>query len=137
VQTFLPYPDFKESAKVLDYRRLGKQRVEALQILKALQLENYGWKNHPIVKMWKGYENTLLEYKNVMIQEWIDRGYNNNMRMETNIEPRIYPPWLGDENLHASYRSNLLKKDYEYYSQYNWKEKPGMDYIWIIPEDKK
>ncbi len=53
MQTFLPYPDFKRSAKVLDYRRLGKQRVEALQILKALQVENYGWRNHPIVKMWK------------------------------------------------------------------------------------
>jgi hypothetical protein len=26
VQTFLPYPDFEESARALDTRRLGKQR---------------------------------------------------------------------------------------------------------------
>jgi len=32
MQTFLPYADFKESAQCLDYRRLGKQRVEAKQI---------------------------------------------------------------------------------------------------------
>ena len=137
MQTFLPYSDFKKSAQVLDYRRLGKQRVEALQIYKALTVENYGWSNHPIVKMWQGYENALLEYKNIMIQEWIDRGFNNTMGMETNIEPRIYPPWLGNEELHASHRSNLLKKDYDYYSRFNWEEETGREYIWIIPEDLK
>ena len=136
MQTFLPYSDFQKSAKVLDYRRLGKQRVEALQILKALQVENYGWRNHPIVKMWKGYESALIDYKNCMIEEWINRGYNNNMGMETNIGTRVYPHWLGNEQLHASHRSNLLKKDYDYYSQFNWQEEPGRDYIWILPEDK-
>ena len=135
MQTFLPYSDFKKSAQVLDYRRLGKQRVEALQVYKALTVENYGWSNHPIVKMWKGYENALIEYKNIMIQEWIDRGFNNQMGMETNNEPRIYPPWLGNEELHASHRSNLLQKDYDYYSRFNWEEEPGRKYIWIISED--
>lgn len=37
MQTFLPYTDFKSCARVLDDKRLGKQRVECLQILKALQ----------------------------------------------------------------------------------------------------
>jgi hypothetical protein len=36
LQTFLPYPDFAESAAVLDRMRLGKQRVETLQIAQAL-----------------------------------------------------------------------------------------------------
>jgi hypothetical protein len=36
MQTFLPYEDFTLSAQVLDYRRLGKQRVEALQIYNVL-----------------------------------------------------------------------------------------------------
>ncbi|MDQ1681515.1 MAG: hypothetical protein QOH99_56, partial [Frankiaceae bacterium] len=35
MQTFLPYADFGASARVLDDRRLGKQRVETLQILRA------------------------------------------------------------------------------------------------------
>jgi len=35
VNTFLPYADFVEVAQSLDDRRLGKQRVEAFQILKA------------------------------------------------------------------------------------------------------
>ena len=36
MQTFLPYPDFAKSAMCLDNKRLGKQRIECLQILKAL-----------------------------------------------------------------------------------------------------
>jgi len=135
MQTFLPYPDFKKSAQVLDYRRLGKQRVEALQILKALQNDNYGWKNHPIVKMWKGFSPALIEYKNIMIQEWISRGYNNNLNLDFPDEPIVYPQWLGDEEFHASHRSNLLKKDFEYYSQFNWKEEPGLNYIWFVTKD--
>lgn len=39
MQTFLPYADFSMSAKCLDYRRLGKQRVEAMQILNAIRGE--------------------------------------------------------------------------------------------------
>lgn len=37
MQTFLPYPDFKKSLQALDYRRLGKQRVEAYQIIRFLK----------------------------------------------------------------------------------------------------
>lgn len=36
MQTFLPYPDFEKSAYSLDRQRLGKQRVETLQIMQAL-----------------------------------------------------------------------------------------------------
>lgn len=36
MQTFLPSPSFSESASVLDNKRLGKQRVETLQIMSTL-----------------------------------------------------------------------------------------------------
>ena len=36
MQTFLPHSSFKDTFKVLDYKRLGKQRVEAHQILNIL-----------------------------------------------------------------------------------------------------
>jgi hypothetical protein len=57
MQTFLPYYSFEESAKCLDYRRLGKQRVEVYQIINILEGKNKtnGWVNHPAVKMWIGY----------------------------------------------------------------------------------
>ena len=59
MQTFLPYPDFAKTATVLDPRRLGKQRVEAMQILRALNWPVYGWKHHPAVLIWQCYEEAL------------------------------------------------------------------------------
>jgi hypothetical protein len=69
MQTFLPYPDLKKSFEVLDYRRLGKQRVEAMQILNILlsDKKSGGWVNHPAVKMWRGYEDALCVYMNMCI----------------------------------------------------------------------
>src|SRR3954467_500955 len=54
MQTFLPVADFAGSARLLDTPRLGKQRVETLQILRAIELPDYGWANHPAVLMWRG-----------------------------------------------------------------------------------
>jgi hypothetical protein len=36
MQTFLPYSDITESMRVLDNKRLGKQRVETYQIISAI-----------------------------------------------------------------------------------------------------
>lgn len=134
MQTFLPYPSFIKSAKVLDYRRLGKQRVEAMQILNALVGTQRGWANHPCVHMWRGYEDALRLYHDVMIGEWIDRGYNNNMVLRYNydeVQTGILPPWVGREDIHASHRSNLLRKDPVWYGQFNWTESNDLPYIWV------
>ena len=136
MQTFLPYPSFVKSAEVLDYRRLGKQRVETWQIYKALQLENYGWSNHPIVKMWKGYEAGLLLYGIAVCLEWKQRGYNDSMLPRFLYNYSLFddvklPPWVGNEELHSSHRSNLLRKDYEFYNKFSWEEDTTQEYIWI------
>jgi hypothetical protein len=137
MQTFLPCRDFKYCAKILDYRRLGKQRVESKQILNILlnRTKSSGWRNHPAVKMWKSYENALKHYYNIIVQEWIDRGYNNTMLFEKVEFPIIYPKWFEDEKFFASHRSNLLRKNKEYYSQFGWKEENNLEYIWPINEE--
>jgi len=145
MNTFLPYPDFQKSAQCLDYKRLGKQRVEAWQIYLALTNKNYGWKNHPIVKMWKGYELALLYYGYCICVEWIKRGYKDNLlqRFEKEFykdtneleDIEIYmvnmPSWLGNKKFHSAMRSNLLRKDKKYYSKFGWKEKNNLSYYWI------
>ena len=131
MQTFLPYADFRKSVEHLDSKRLGKQRVEALQILKATYIPDYGWRNHPAVKMWLQYPESIQCYMNEAIDEWVRRGFNNTMQ-KTDVQPEevIHPPWLGDERLHQSHRSNLLRKDYQFYSKYNWTEDSNMPYYW-------
>ena len=70
---------FKKVAECLDYRRLGKQRVETWQIYRALTGQSTGWVNHPATKMWRGYKQALLYYGICMCREWIKRGYNDTM----------------------------------------------------------
>jgi hypothetical protein len=130
MQTFLPYPSFIESVRVLDYRRLGKQRVEAFQILKALNDPEYGWQNHPAVRMWRGHMDALKIYYNYCIDEWVRRGYKNTMQKRQDIQLKPVPPWFGDEAFHAAHRSNLLRKDEKFYRQYGWTEPTTLPYIW-------
>lgn len=148
MQTFLPYQDFCKSAECLDYRRLGKQRIEGKQVLKIIwhiQKRNLyrnkngkrvkrGWLNHPTVKMWIGFENALKLYVNTCIIIWKERGFNNNMRLLRIKEKIIYPQWLGNQEFHASHRSNLLRKNKSFYSQYNWNEPDNLPYIWPAKE---
>ncbi len=134
MQTFLPYPDISRSAQALDWRRLGKQRVEAKQIHLALTGQSTGWIHHPAVKMWRGYEEALSWYGEVMCREWIFRGYRDNtLEYFVSRSGRIvFPPWFGDEAFHASHRSNLLRKDQLFYSQYEWSETPDLPYVWPV-----
>lgn len=138
MQTFLPYNCFYESAKALDYRRLGKQRVEAMQLVnstnKLLQDPNakVGWANHPARTMWMGYLDALKHYHNIMVEEWINRGFKNTMKFYETPSSIILPHWLGDERIHASHRSNLIRKDPAYYSQFNWAESADIPYHWPV-----
>jgi hypothetical protein len=79
LQTFLPYPDFIESAACLDRQRLGKQRIEAYQILRSILGETKGWRNHPVTRMWEDHPRALATYGYVICQGWRDRGYQDTM----------------------------------------------------------
>lgn len=139
IQTFLPHPSFVASARCLDTRRLGKQRVEAHQLLSACEGQG-GWANHPAAKMWRGYRVALMLYRDIVIREWCRRGFNNSMHTLLFLSPDSevpqfvadieMPPWLGREDLHASHRSNLLRKDPDHYGQFGWEEPDDMEYVW-------
>ena len=140
MQTFLPFPDLFDSVHCLDRQRLGKQRVEAYQILKTLTGRTRGWTNHPAVLMWQGHTSWLVDYGIICCFEWIDRGYKDSMmpRIEAfrvSEDPR--PWWLGDERLHASHRSNLLRKSYLYYRRFSWTEADDVPYFWPTKERKE
>ena len=146
MQTFLPYASLVDSVNCLDNKRLGKQRVEALQIINVLEGRSKGWANHPAVKMWVGYTEALHLYKDLCITEWIDRGFKNTMPFtyygqfdwvdcEDTEEPsKIMPPWFGGL-IHRTHRSNLLRKDPVYYGQFNWTEAHDRPYFWPKIED--
>jgi hypothetical protein len=147
MQTFLPVASFAETATILDYRRLGKQRVEAFQILETLAGISVQWRNHPAVVMWRGCEFALGDYGMTMCREWRQRGYTDNMEarfLEVLIEGMsvgkldparngLTPWWIGSERFHQSHRSQLLRKDPEYYRKYWPYDRDDLDYVWPDP----
>lgn len=135
MQTFLPYADFHHSASILDNRRLGKQRVETLQILNALTNPTYGWQSHPATRMWRGYVPALVHYGLAICDEWIRRGFNDTCTdkilahlPDTDV---IFPDWLGSIPFHTSHQSNLLRKDPTHYSQY-FTVPDDLPYVWPV-----
>lgn len=148
MQTFLPYPDFARTARVLDPLRLGKQRVEALQILRALTVRGYGWRHHPVVRMWAGYEEALVRYGMEMCERWCSLGRADTCsesmvrelaercgvatprRQRLLAEAGELPPWLGDRELHLSHRSALLRKAPEFYRPIFGDEPDDLPYVW-------
>ncbi|MEV6282803.1 MSMEG_6728 family protein [Kribbella sp. NPDC051770] len=153
MQPFLPYADFRATAQVLDPRRLGKQRVETIQILRGLTVENYGWRHHPAVKMWSGYEEALVRYGLEICTAWTAEGRADTCELTlrtdlstacgiTKIRPQQslaksgdLPPWLGDKQFHQSHRSALLQKDPAYYGPL-FDDPADLPYVWP-PSDRK
>jgi hypothetical protein len=134
MQTFLPLADFRETAKVLDNKRLGKQRVEAYQIPRVLAGLTKGWRNHPAVKMWEGYEPALFEYGREICREWIERGFNDSLYEKFPTARLILPDWLGDMRIHTSHQANLVRKDPDHYRRYFPEVDETMPYFWITKE---
>ncbi|WP_431987631.1 MSMEG_6728 family protein [Streptomyces parvulus] len=153
MQTFLPFPGFRESALALDRRRLGKQRVEALQVLRGLTVPGYGWRRHPAVRMWAGYEEALVRYGLEVCRVWRDQGHQDScaasliaglatrrphrpVRDQTALaRAGELPPWLGDEAFHRSHRSALLRKDPEAYGGLFTGVPDDLPYVWP-PSDR-
>ena len=151
MQTFVPYPDFARSAAVLDSRRLGKQRVECIQIVRALTWPTYAWKSHPAVLMWQGHEAALGAYSTAICREWTGRGFNDtcDLKIRTDLRDAGFteipatqtdadlPSWWGNEAIHRSHRSSLLRKDPEHYRS---RFEPGLpddlEYVWPVQAEK-
>lgn len=141
MQTFLPYPGFVRSAGVLDDKRLGKQRVETFQILRALIWPSYGWKRHPAVTMWRGFTPALVSYGIAMCREWSARGHADALEdqlleygpahtFDELSAEGLLPSWLGNDAVHQSHRHALANKAPQLYPS-NWAGEAG--YVWPTP----
>ncbi|MFF4169522.1 MSMEG_6728 family protein [Streptomyces sp. NPDC001744] len=148
MQTFLPYAGFAESAAVLDPRRLGKQRVEALQVLRGLTVPGYGWRRHPAVRMWAGYEEALVRYgldvcgawtaggradtcAATLIRDYLARFPGAGVREQDALAAAgELPPWLGDPAFHRGHRSALLRKAPDLYRDRFPGVPDDLPYVW-------
>lgn len=151
MQTFLPYADFERSAQALDQKRLGKQRVEVIQVVRGLTRPGYGWRHHPAVLMWKGHEEALGRYGLTICEVWTERGFGDTcaativadlreagvtaLRSQANLAAAgALPAWLGDEEFHRSHRSALVRKDPAFYAPLFPGVPDDLPYVWPTAE---
>jgi Pyrimidine dimer DNA glycosylase len=151
MQTFLPYADFEASMRALDDRRLGKQRVEALQVVRGLTVPGYGWRHHPAVKMWRGHLEALGRYGVTCTEVWVAKDRRDTVavtlagdlaaagitkiRTESELKAAgAMPAWLGDEDFHRSHRSALVRKDPDHYRPLFPDVPDDLPYVWPLPE---
>jgi hypothetical protein len=153
MQTFIVYRGFAKTAAALDMQRLGKQRVETLQILRALRHETDAYANHPAVKMWAGYEEALVLYGLIITHEWrvvrkfadntwgqfVDIGKDYGMfdylrtdggSVQWSGTGFKLPPWTGEDWILRSHRSNLIRKLAVHYGDQFGSTPDNMPYIW-------
>jgi hypothetical protein len=150
VQTFLPFPDFAASAAALDRARLGKQRVETIQVVRALTVPGYGWRHHPAALMWRGRLEALGAYGLAIVEEWLGRGHSDTCgptiaadvasagvsRIRSQAELAAadeLPSWLGDPEFHRSHQSALVRKDPEHYRPLFPEVPDDLPYVWPPP----
>jgi hypothetical protein len=141
VITFITSSNLKKCASNLDYKRLGKQRVEAKQIIEAIEFRKSKWIRHPASKMWKDHLIPLKIYYNHMVREWVSRGYNNTLQLydineeeysviestfdgiRTTLLPvstkKTFPWWFGWEPFVNSHKASLLRKDPKFYMSFH------------------
>ena len=132
MQIFCPYPDVQKSVSSLDPKRLGNQIYR-----ECLTLIRGGWPNHPCSKIWANHKHALALYSLAGLDELDKRGRHYPHHRVTFQEYLLsspdtgFPSIWGNESFHASHRSNLLRKNPEWYSKFNWTETLDLDYIWV------
>lgn len=151
MQTFLTYSDFFKSARHLDNKRLNKQLLECWQIYDTIVNNKKAWSNHPAVNMWRGYELGLLYYGLTHYTEWQikfmegKRGgsflHKSGELITEELQRRkenknvILPDWIYDKRVLISHKSNLIRKNAEFYKPF-WPNVPdNIPYFW--PGGKK
>jgi hypothetical protein len=151
MQTFLPYADFYKSIQCLSDYRLQRQSFEAGVVLDHVvgRYASTLWKRHRVTRMWRGYESALGLYFSLTLLECAVRGFRS-MRVAPYdyrsgyttktlhyacteflpIDQIVYPPWLGDEEFHASHRSALLRRCPDMRESMGWTEPDDLEQIW-------
>lgn len=139
MNTFLPYKDFIKSAQTLDNKRLGKQRVEVLQMLNKIHglTNGKGWTNHPCTKMWSKHPNALVQYGIDVCNVWRSRGFKDTCleKIQKHYNPNLtndMPQWLGREDFHVSHKSKLIQKNPTFYKSQFPDVPENLEYIWPV-----
>ncbi len=128
---WLPYPDFTKSVSCLNTQHLNRQRANC-QVLSKSFISPNRWNHVPTFKAWKNYYEVFQYYHDVCVKEWVKRGFRTIAVLYEAPKPdkRDLPWFIGEEQYHASHRSNLLRLDPTYAGIEGWREPSNLPYLW-------
>jgi hypothetical protein len=149
VNTFL-IGSYEYTAVSLDHSRLLKQAVEAKQVIMIIEfkknnpksLKQIGFQNHPLVKMWFPYLDSLkLYYNTILSRLFLLKKFNIQKLQYYDIpdESEIEKPWfLNYEPLIYSHRARLYQKNPKFYSFLEFPDEYlDIGYIWVGRYEKE
>ena len=126
MQVFVCDYKMSRSAQMLDNKRLNKQIVEAFQIVED-RLPNL---NHPAYRFWRNHKDELRWYMFYLCEEYTKRFGKVHKCSSVALNPVInsfhFIPYI--EVLLLSHKVNLLRKNFDWYSQFFTVEHPLDDY---------
>lgn len=131
MNVFFPYLDLKASVSCLDSKRLGNQVYR-----EGLTLIRGGWPNHPASKIWENHKHALAKYCLFGLDELKRRGRDYPHHRKT-FEDYLYsfedtglPPII-DEKFCLGHRSNLIRKNKQYYQPiFGFDIPDNLPYVW-------
>lgn len=94
------------------------------------------WYNHPATQAVKNYELFFIDYALEIADSCLKLGYKDTLIPKIQAFKEIFKgeykkPWYwGDNRFHDSHKSNLLRKNKEYYGKFNWKVAENLEYWW-------
>lgn len=150
---------------MLDQARLGKQRVEAYQIVLAYEeatkrnpAKYSGWLNLPAVRMWDGYLPALYVYGILNCMVWRKAGHEDSLLEQFQLRRRIWlstqnnggdsasaqprrPWWFGHPAMVRTHQTKLYHKNsaawVEQHKTATAKHEPmKLPYLWPDPNDE-
>lgn len=113
---YLPYRDFRRSAKCLSDAHLDEQRKTVRKLIQDIVVL------HRDDEQWSGHVTQLLFVCEATLCERVRRG-----RDERGVVPWMLdhgdpePGWLGLEEFHAQERMKLLHLDPQHYGKMGWR----------------
>lgn len=98
--------------------------------------------------MWRGYEEALGSYGLAVTAAWCALGRADTCeatmvedlaaagvrrpRRQGKLPKRGLPPWLGDERVHRSHQSSLVRKDPGWYRRFFPDVPDDLEYFWPV-----
>lgn len=132
MNTLVPLSDVNACAEVLEERHLNRLRSDIVQVLKGCcepaPEPGSEVKEHPAIKMWRGNEPFLIKFGTAVCIEWQSRGNSDatlkkilGFKSDFEESSREQPEWWGNEEVHDSHKSYLLRLKPSHYRRF-WPE---------------